>query len=199
MMLGFFAAVLWYGARIPTYAYFNIPDEFTEVDIKEPIVEECYQFGVNISRQFLVEFSGPHPIVLLHAWKKTSGNGDFYGCEVMRLRERYLIKVHIPNPEEPEKKYFWSARALNEEIPSGAHWFNPPDDILDLAMDAVRKEYPDAELSNVAVFKTIMKVNMYAQMVLDVKKDSERMLLDISLERAFGSKEQHVKEIRRIY
>jgi hypothetical protein len=154
---------------------------------------------VNISRQFLVEFSGPHPIVLLHAWKKASASGDIYACEVMRLRERYLIKVHIPNPQEPEKKYLWSVRALNEEIPSGAHWFNPPDEILDLAMEAVRKEFPDVELSNVAVFKTIMKVNVYAQMVLDVKQGDERLLIDVSMERTFGSKEQRVTGIKRIY
>jgi hypothetical protein len=198
-MLGLIAGLMWVGARIPTYAYFNIPDEYTEIEIKEPIVEECYEYAKNISNQFLVEFSGPHPVVLLHAWKKSTDRGDFYACEVMRLRVRYLLTVNIPVPEEPNAKYLWSVKILNEETASGSHWFEPPDELVDLVMSEVRKQYPDAELLNVAVFKTVMKVHLYGQMVLHVSAGSDRMLLDVSMERQFGSKEEKVTNIRRVY
>jgi hypothetical protein len=198
-MLGLLCALLWVGARIPTYAYFMIPEEFTEVEIKERMVEECYDFGLNVTRQCLIEFSGPHPITLLHAWKRSDDVSDYYALEVMRLRVRYLITVEIPVREEPEKKYLYSVKILNEESPSGSHWFQPPDDILEKAMNAVKAEYASAELTNVAVFKTVMNVNLYAQMLVCVTVDAERMLFDVALERAYGSKEDKVTGVKRIY
>jgi hypothetical protein len=197
MFLCFLITAEWVGARFPTYKYFPLQAEYTEVDVKEPIVQACYEYGKNISRQFLDDFSGPHAITLIHAWKRVNETtGDFYAVEVMRLRIRYVITVNVP---EPNKFFLHSVRILNEETASGAHWFEPDEQTLELALAGVRKEYGEVKLRNVAVFKTLMKVKWIGQMVIDVEKDDERMLLDISIGKQFGAKEALVESIRRIY
>lgn len=197
MFLCWLIAVEWVGARFPTYKYFPIQEEYIEVDVKQPIVQACCEYGKNITRQFLDDFSGPHAITLIHAWKRVNETtGDFYAIEVMRLRVRYVITVNVP---EPDKFFLHSVRILNEEMPSGAHWFEPDEAIRDLAMTAVRQEYGEVRLRNVAVFKTMMKVKWMGQMVIDVEKDGERMLLDISIVKQFGAKEAVVESVKRIY
>jgi hypothetical protein len=47
MFLGFLIVVAWVGARFPTNKYFPLQAEYTEVDVKEPIVQACYEYGKN--------------------------------------------------------------------------------------------------------------------------------------------------------
>jgi hypothetical protein len=192
-------AAEWVGARHATYKYFMIAEDYTEVDAKDPIVVACYEYGLNITRQFLDDFSGPHPIVLIHAWKRTNDRGEFYACEVMRLRVRYLINVNIPDPNSPEDKYLHSVRILNEETPSGAHWFEPEEDMQTLVLDAVKEQLGEVTLRNVAVFKSFMKVKWVGQMVLDVNLGTERALLDVAIVKPFGAKNHTIESIKRIY
>jgi hypothetical protein len=191
----------WTAASYPTYKYFPLEEEYTEVDPKEAIVQECYNYGVNVTSKFLDDFQGPHPIVLIHAWKRTlEEKGDFYAVEVMRLRIRYLIIVNIPIKSEPGEKFLHSVRILNEEAAGGAHWFQPEDEMVELALGAVKEKFGDEiDLRNVAVFKTVMKVATFGQMVIDVDIEGERALLDIRLVRKFGEKATVVESITRIY
>jgi hypothetical protein len=62
----------------------------------------------------------------------------------------------------------------------------------------VRKEYGEVKLRNAAVFKTLMKVKRIGQMVIDVEKDNEWMLLDIAIGKQFGAKEALVESIKLI-
>jgi hypothetical protein len=50
MFLCWLIAVEWVGARFPTYKYFPIQEEYIEVDVKQPIVQACYECGKNITR-----------------------------------------------------------------------------------------------------------------------------------------------------
>lgn len=186
--------------HLPTYKYFVMHEDYQEVEIHEDIVQECFDYGKNTVQQFLDEFKGYSPTVLVHAWKRTNEKGDFYACEVFRQRLRYLITINIPNPEKPERKYIHSVRILNGETEGGAHWFHPTDEFTDFVMETVNEKFgDDVKLRNVAVFKTIMKGKTIAQMVLDVENDLERMLLDITLIKPFGEENFNIEEIKRIY
>jgi hypothetical protein len=55
------------------------------------------------------------------------------------------------------------------------------------------------KLRNAAVFKTLMKLKWIGEMVIDIEKDNERMLLDIAIGKQFGAKEALVESIKRIY
>jgi hypothetical protein len=189
----------WIGARHATYKYFMISEDYSEVDIKDPIVVSCQQYGLNITRQFLDDFVGPHPVALIHAWKRTNDRGDFYACEVMRLRVRYLITVNIPDGSNPDQKFLHSVRILNEETPTGAHWFEPEEEMRTFVLDAVKEKYGTVTLKNVAVFKTYMKVKWVGQMVIDVLLGKERALLDVTVVKPFGAKNHTIESIKRIY
>jgi hypothetical protein len=191
----------WVGARFPTYKYFPIEQEFVEVDPKDPIVVECYNYGVNVTRAFLDDFQGPHPITPIHGWKRTAeGEGDYYAVEVMRLRIRYLVIVNIPDPATPAEKCLTSVRILNEEAAGGAHWFEADSDEKEKWMAAVKEKFgSDAILKNVVVYKTVMKVKTFGQIALDVELDDERMLIEVRTVREFGGKEHKIDSISRIY
>ncbi|KAK8900499.1 hypothetical protein M9Y10_002826 [Tritrichomonas musculus] len=187
-------------ARLPTYKYFVIPDGYVEIDIKEEIVKNCFEYGRDLVKKFLDEFSGPHPIVLLHAWHKKGDDGDYYACEVLRMKIRYLIIVHIPNTEKTENKFLHSVRILNEEGPGGVHWLHPPSDVLEETMKAINEKYGnDIKLRNVAVYKTVMKYNKFGQIVIDATKNDERMLFNVNLIQKFGESEFKVSSIDQIY
>ena len=185
-------------ARFPTYKYFVMADDYVEVDIKEPIVQECFEYGRNITKGFLEDFAGPYPIVLLHAWHRTTEKGEFYACEVLRTKIRYLITVNVVN----DQKYLYSVRILNEEMETGAHWFHPADEIVNQVMQEIKAKYgEETELGNVAVFKTVMKMDTIAQMVIDCKNKSnnERMLIDVRLVKKFGQKDLIIDNMNRVY
>lgn len=182
-------------AKFPTFKYFIIPDGYSEIDIHSPEVQEAYEFGKKVCPLFLDDFVGPHHITLIHAWHKEEGN--FYAVEVMRLRIRYLIKVQtMPDG----KHYIHSVRILNEEGPTGAHWFVPDDDLVDYVMQSLKKGYgDDLELIHVAVFKTVMRGDTHGQMVIDCKKGDERMLVNVSLFKKFGEEDLRVSKFERVY
>lgn len=195
-MLALIAALCVSVAHFPTFKYFVIQDEYTEIDIKETIVQECFEYGRNVTSLFLDDFSGPHPITLLHAWHKSNEKGDFYACEVLRMKVRYLVTVNVVN----DAKYLYSVRILNEETASGAHWFQPSEDAVEMVMTAVKAKFgDDVELGNVAVFKTVMNMGTIGQMVLDCTKGDERMLLNVKIVKKFGAKEAVVEEVEKIY
>ncbi|OHT12452.1 hypothetical protein TRFO_17732 [Tritrichomonas foetus] len=187
-------------ARLPTYKYFVIPDGYVETDIKEEIVQNCYNFSVDLVKKFLDDFTGPQPIVLLHAWNKKGDDGEYFACEVMRMKLKYLLIVHIPNIENAERKFLHSVRILNEETPSGAHWFHPPSDVLEIVMKGINEKYGnDVQLRNVAVYKTVMNYHKYGQIVIDTTKGEERMLFNIKLIQKFGEKSFQISSIEQIY
>ena len=199
--MGFlFLSLFCLNARFPTYKYFVIPDGYVEIDIKEPIVQSSYEFGRDLVPKFLDDFKGPHPIVLLHAWHKVSDDGDYYACEVMRMKIFYLLIIHLPNKENPEEKYLHSIKILNEEGPGGSHWFHIPADVLEYTMSEINKKFGDEiKLRNVAVYKTHMKYDKFAQVVVDSTKGDERHLFDVRLIQKFGENHFNVSSIEEIY
>jgi hypothetical protein len=114
----------------------------------------------------------------------------------MRLRIRYVITINVP---EPNKFFLHSVRILTEETANGAHSFGHDEQTLELALSGIRKEYGEVKLRYAAVSKTLMKIKWIGQMVIDVEKDNERMLLDIAIAKQFGAKEALVESIKRIY
>lgn len=193
-------ACLAISARLPTYKYFVIPDGYVEINIKEDIVKSCFEYGRDLVKKFLDEFSGPHPIVLLHAWHKNGNDGDYYACEVLRMKIRYLLIIHIPNVEKTENKYLHSVRILNDDGPGGVHWLHPPADVLEEAMKAINEQYGnEVKLRNVSVYKTFMKYNKFAQIVIDATKGEERHLFNVQLVQKFGENEFKVTSVDQIY
>ena len=184
-------------ANVPTYKYFNLPDGYVEVETKAAIVQKCFEYSRDLVRRFLDDFSGPHPIVLLHAWTKSSEDGSYYACEVLRNKLRYLLIVHIPQDGE---MYLHSVRILNSQTPSGTLWSHPPSEILEVAMSGVEAKFgEDAKLRNVAVYKTVMNYHKYAQMVVDVVKGDQRMLIDVRMVQKFGENSMQISSIEKIY
>jgi hypothetical protein len=110
----------------------------------------------------------------------------------MRLCIRYVATVNVP---EPNKFFLHSVRILTEEAASGAHSFEHDEQMLEFALAGVRKEYGEVKLRNSAVFKTLMKVKWIGQMVIDVEKDNERMLLDIVI----GKQVRGKRSTRRVH
>ena len=192
LFLPFFALC----ARFPTYKYFSMPDGYAEVDTKSEAVRACFEFGKNVTREFLDDFQGPQPIALLHAWKRVTEKGEYYACEVLRAKTKYLVTVNVRDGA----RFLHSVRIMNEETESGAHWFQPGDDLTELVMGEVRKKFGEAtQLENVAVFKTVMRMDTYGQMAVDCVSGEDRMLLDVRLVKKFGAKEMIVETINRIY
>jgi hypothetical protein len=103
----------------------------------------------------------------------------------MQLRIRSVMTVNVP---EPNKFFLHSVRIITEETASGAHSFEHDEQTLEFALARVHKEYGEVKLRNAAVFKTLMKVMWIGQMVIDIEKDNERMLLEIAIGKQFGAK-----------
>ena len=193
MQMWLLAALL---ARVPTYKYFVMQDGYVETDVKQTVVQECFEFGKNVTSLFLDEFTGPNPVTLLHAWRRETEKGEYYACEVLRMKTKYLITVNIRDGN----RYLHSVRILNEETESGTHWFKPTDDITELVMSELKKRFgEDLELENVAVYKTVMRMDTHGQFVVDCLKGDERMLIDVRLMKKFGAKEMTVEAVNRIY
>ncbi|KAH0791128.1 hypothetical protein GPJ56_004939 [Histomonas meleagridis] len=187
-------------SSISTREYFSIPDGFVEADIKEKLIVESFEYGKTQLQKFLDDFKGPHPIVMIHAWKKVDNNSSFISCEVLRMKLRYLITVHIPSNNKPEEKYIHSVQILNSETDAGARWSHPDESTIEIAMISVRGKYGNnVRLRNVAVFKTVMSRDTHAQMVIDAETDTERMLLDIQLYKKFGTNNFIVSSVDRVY
>jgi len=183
-------------ARFPTYKYFVIPDGYSEIEIHDPDAQSAFEFGRDTVQKCLADFYGPHPITLLHAWKKAQ-DGEYFALEVYRLRVKYLITVH---KTEEGKHYLHSVRIMNEETESGAHWFHPPEDVLDLCIAAAREQFgQDLNFRNVAVYRTVMAGKTTGQMLVDVETSNERMLISINLLKLFGERQFKITEIQRIY
>ena len=181
--------------RMPTYKYFVIPDGYTEIEINDPKVQSAFEYGKDLVPKFLSCFSGPHPIVMTHAWTKTTEKSVFYAVEVLRQRQRYVITVRVTNGVQT----LHSVRILNEEGAGGDHWFRPEQKIVDLVMDGVKAKYPGSELRNVAVYHTQMAGKTTGQMVVDVTNGDAAHLVDVEIVKGFGEKEFKVVEVKEIY
>jgi hypothetical protein len=70
MLCFLLARTEWIGANYPTYKYFPLQQEYTEIDAKEQLVLGCYDYGINVTSKLIDDFQGPHPITLIHAWKR---------------------------------------------------------------------------------------------------------------------------------
>ena len=191
-----FFSLLSFGlcGNLPTYKYFVIKDGFEEIEIHEPAVQGAYEYAVDLCPKFVPDFNHINAITLIHAWHKEDGN--YYAIEVMTNRIRYLVTVQL----EEEKYYLHSVRILNREGPGGARWSEPEETINELCMNAARKEFgQDLKLTNVALYTTQMAGTTYAHWAADVSSESERMLVDVRLEKPFGETEYTIVKIERIY
>ena len=181
-------------ASLPTYKYFVIHDGFEEIDIHEQEVQGAYEFAVDLCPKFVPGFSLVDAITLIHAWHKEDGN--FYAVEVMTHRVRYLVTVQLTD----EKYFLHSVRILNSEGPGGAKWSQPDEGIQEQCMNEAREKFgQDLKLKNVALWTTQMAGTTYGHFAADCETESERMLVDIRLERPFGEKNFNIVKVERIY
>ena len=178
----------------PTYKYFVIKDGFEEMEIHEPAVQGAYDFAVHLCPKFVPDFTTYNAITLIHAWHKEDGN--YYAVEVMTNRIKYLITTQLVE----EKYYLYSVRILNSEGPGGARWSEPDETMNELCMTKAREEFgQDIKLNNVAMFTSQMAGTTYAHWTGDVTSESERMLVDVKLQKPFGETEYTIVNIVRLY
>jgi len=185
-------------SKNPTFRYFQIPEGFNIVDIHQPIVQECFEFSKEQCPKFIDELRGPHSIVLLHAWKRITSEGQYVAIEVFRLRQKYLVTIFLPN-NQTENKYIYKFNVLNSESPSGSTYVEPSEEVLEETMSAVKKQFgEESSLINIISFKTIMQVDTIGYLPINVNTPQGRKLLDVRLCCKFGEEDFHFKSLEVI-
>ena len=180
--------------NLPTYKYFVIKDGFEEIEIHDPVVQGAYEYAADLCTKFVPDFTKVNAITLIHAYHKEEGN--YYAVELLTNRIQYLVTVQF----EDDKYFLYSVRILNREGPGGARWSEPDEIINDLCMSRARDEFgQDLKLNNVALWTTQMAGTTYGHWTADIISESERMLVDVRLEKPFGEPDYNIVKIERIY
>lgn len=181
-------------ARVPTFKYFQIKDNFIEVSIDNIKVQDSFNYIEKILPRFADDFQSNGKMNLLRGYISDSTNQT--GLEILKDRIKYFVTVNLTNENQ---KFISGIKILNSEAPGGYRWSKPDKSIIDIVNRALKDGVEgNAHIKKVIMYKTYMKQETFGQIIVNAEVDSSLATYNVGLKREFGSQEFIVTKIELV-